>query len=199
MTVKQLKQNIDIQINSELKRITGSELKAALLKTSKSAKTDELTWIDITQDRDIWRMVVLNSFDVKSMMHRKTFESRRDYNITINGVTRNAYEKIHEDIPRRPKTTKKSRLNKLPKLYAVWMGASKPEGRKKMIKRIYDSWLETKPKVFKVSGAEYMAATNNAAGRKHLEYWLQNHFEHHLGNNIHCRRDGKYYRPKPKV
>ena len=108
MTVKQLKQNIDIQINSELKRITGSELKAALLKTSKSAKTDELTWIDITQDRDIWRMVVLNSFDVKSMMHRKTFESRRDYNITINGVTRNAYEKIHEDIPRRPKTTKKS-------------------------------------------------------------------------------------------
>jgi hypothetical protein len=59
MTVKQLNQQIDIQVdpNSDvLIRVAGSDLHKALFNTSKTVKNDELSWIDIAQDRDIWRM-----------------------------------------------------------------------------------------------------------------------------------------------
>ena len=60
------------------------------------------------------------------------------------------------------------------------------------------NWIKTKTIVFKVSGAEYISATNYAAGRKYLEFWLQNHREHPAGRNIHCRRDGKRDAPISK-
>ena len=65
--------------------------------------------------------------------------------------------------------------NKLPKLYAIWTGATRPEGRKVKIDKIVDNWAEAHAMVFKVAGANYCSATNNAAGRKQLEPWLQIH------------------------
>ena len=103
------------------------------------------------------------------------------------------YDAIHDAIPKRPQLTEKSKRNKLPKLYAVWTGAFQPEGRRVKISKIYDSWLEVRPIIFRVSGAQYICATNNAAGREHLKYWLENHEQHHGGLGVLHRRDGKRY------
>ena len=61
------------------------------------------------------------------------------------------------------------------------------------IDKIVDSWLEARPMVFKVKGAQLISATNNAAGRKHLELWLANHRQYHGGLRALMRRDGKEY------
>jgi hypothetical protein len=52
--------------------------------------------------------------------------------------------------------------------------------------------------IFKVSGAQYISATNNAAGRQHLQYWLNNHEQHHGGLKALHRKDGKEYRFRRK-
>ena len=103
------------------------------------------------------------------------------------------YDAIHDAIPKRPQLTEKSKRNKLPKLYAVWTGALQPEGRRVKISKIYDSWLEVRPITFGVSGAQYISATNNAAGLEHLKYWLENHEQHHAGLKALHRKDGKQY------
>ena len=192
MNEHQLKQSIDIQLdpNSDvLTRITGYELQAALRRTTHLLKNQkgELTWIDITPDRDIWRMLVLNNFNVMSVMHVEAFMDTKVHQ------GQDVYDAIHDAIPKRPKLTKKSKRNKLPKLYAIWSGARTPEGRLVKINEIFDSWLVVKPIVFKVSGAQYISATNNAAGRKHLKYWLDNHTQHSGGLRVLMRKDGKRF------
>ena len=84
----------------------------------------------------------------------------------------------------------------MPKLYAIWTGATRPLGRKVKINKVVDSWIECKPMVFKVSGAQYISATNNAAGRKHLELWLKEHlFMQVLHGNLKTllKKNGKRY------
>ena len=185
MSEQQLKQPIDIHVGEDLVRITGQDLHDALKRTTKPVKKDVLTWIDIAQDRDLWRMVVLNNFDVSSVMHYTAFLN--------DGITHDAYDAIHKKIPRRPQRTKKNKRNKLPKLYAIWTGATIPEGKKKILSIIVDSWVEARPMIFKVSGAQVCSATNNKAGRKHLKYWLLCHSLHSGGSKTLMRRDGKEY------
>jgi hypothetical protein len=192
MNERQLNQNIDVQIDptsDKLTRVTGYELRDALRRTTHLKKADKgkPTWIDFTSDRDIWRMLVLNNFNIESVMHRDAFKD------TGYELGRHVYDAIHEAIPKRPQLTEKSKRNKLPKLYAVWTGALHPEGRRVKISKIYDSWLEVRPIIFRVSGAQYISATNNAAGLEHLKYWLENHEQHHGGLNALHRKDGKQY------
>ena len=185
MTEKHLDQTYDIQLdpNEEfLTRITGHEFKAALLRTTKAVKKDVLTWIDFTKDRDIWRMIVLNDFTIKPVIDEQ--------------VAMEAWTIILDQVPRRPHRTKENQRNNLPKLYAIWTGATRPLGRKVKINKVVDSWIECKPMVFKVSGAQYISATNNAAGRKHLELWLKNHtFMQMLHGNLKTllKKNGKRY------
>ena len=125
MNERQLDQNIDVQLNpksDKLTRITGYELRDALKRTTHLKKTDKgkLTWIDFTSDRDIWRMLVLNNFNIESVMHRDAFKD------TGYELGRHVYDAIHDAIPKRPQLTEKSKRNKLPKLYAVWTGALQP-------------------------------------------------------------------------
>jgi hypothetical protein len=194
MTWEQLQQPIDIQLNpavNELTRITGKKLCDALKRTSHLSTMDrrneELTWIDIAQDQEIWRMLVLNNFDVESVMHEEAFED------TAINEGRDVYDAIHDAIPKRPVRTEKSKRNNLPKLYAVWKGATRPEGKAIKLCKIFDSWLEVRPIIFKVSGALYISATNNAAGRRHLESWLANYEQFGGGENALLRGDGKQY------
>jgi hypothetical protein len=185
MTEKHLDQTYDIQLdpNEEtLSRITGHEFKAALLRTTKAVKKDVLTWIDFTKDRDIWRMIVLNDFTIKPVIDEQ--------------VARDAWTIILDQVPRRPHRTKENQRNNLPKLYAIWTGATRPLGRKVKINKVVDSWIECKPMVFKVSGAQYISATNNAAGRKHLELWLKEHtFMQAVHGNLKTllKKNGKRY------
>ena len=63
-------ESICMQLNpksDKLTRITGYELRDALKRTTHLKKTDKgkLTWIDFTPDRDIWRMLVLNNFNIE--------------------------------------------------------------------------------------------------------------------------------------
>ena len=64
-----------------------------------------MTWIDLTRDRDIWRMIVLNNFTIKPVIHERVH-----YWDIINRIV---------PIPRRPERTKENQRNKLPKLYAI--------------------------------------------------------------------------------
>ena len=54
---------------------------------------------------------------------------------------------------------------------------------------------ECKPMVFKVPGAQYISATNNAAGRTHLKVWLMAHrmYPGSMGIRVTLRKDGKRY------
>ena len=49
--------------------------------------------------------------------------------------------------------------------------------------------------VFKVPGAQYISATNNAAGRRHLEAWLVAHgmYPQSMADKVTLRKDGKRY------
>ena len=184
MTEENLQQTFDIQLNpdiDELKRVSGFELRDALLCAQKPVKKSVLTWIDFTQDRDVWRMIVLNNFKIKPVIHEHAF-------------ARNTIERL-VPIPRRPERTKKNQRNKLPKLYAIWKGAPKEGLRPKLLKKIVDSWVKCKPMVFKVPGAQYISATNNAAGRRHLEAWLVAHGMYDISeaDKVTLRKDGKRY------
>ena len=184
MTKKELEQTLDIQLDpniDKLTRITGFELRDALLRTHKPVKKRCLTWIDLTRDRDIWRMIVLNNFTIKPVIHE-----RAHYWDIINRIV---------PIPRRPERTKENQRNKLPKLYAIWFGAPKPGLRPRRLTTIVDSWIKCKPMVFGVSGAQYISATNNAAGLRHLKDWLWCHELHPLRDRekVSLRKDGIRY------
>ena len=157
MSEKQLRQNIDVQLDPDsdvLTRITGYDFRDALKRTTHLTNDERrdkvLTWIDYTHDRDIWRMMVLNNFDIESVMHEESFRDTR------HRLGRDVYDAIHEAIPKRPKRTEKSKRNKLPKSYAVWSGVHHPEGRRVKINKNFDSWLEVRPIIFRVSGAQYI-------------------------------------------
>jgi hypothetical protein len=194
MTEDQLQQQFDVQLDSNrtftteldhtvngLTRITGYEFRDALLRTTnlKKAEKNKLTWIDFVHDRDIWRMVVLNNFNTYSLLHPMTF--------------RRAAIDILVPIPTRPERILGA--NKLPKLYAIWYGAATPNARPTVVHKIVDSWTECKPMVFKVPGAQYISATNNAAGRTHLKVWLMAHrmYPGSMGIRVTLRKDGKRY------
>jgi hypothetical protein len=137
MTKKELEQTLDIQLDpniDRLTRITGFELRDALLRTHKPVKKRCLTWFDLTRDRDIWRMIVLNNFTIKPVIHERVH-----YWDIINRIV---------PIPRRPERTKENQRNKLPKLYAIWFGAPKPGLRPRRLTTIVDSWIKCKPMVF---------------------------------------------------
>jgi exonuclease III len=137
--------------------LTGRNLQAALGRSTKPVKNDVLTWIDICKDRDLFRMVVTNNYAV----------------VEDDLLSPTAYDNIHANLPR-PRRPPRART-KAPKLYAVWTGALHPEGRKVKIDKIFSSWEEMLPVVFKVSGANYCSAPHNAAGRQRLENWLATH------------------------
>ena len=194
MTVEQLEKQFDVELDANrtfttelnhnvngLTRITGYEFRDALLRTTnlKRAQKNKLTWIDFVHDRDIWRMVVLNKFNTYSLLHPMTF--RRNIIDTI------------VPIPLRPE--RRLGANKLPKLYAIWYGAATPNARPTLLHKIVDSWTDCKPMVFKVPGAQYISATNNAAGRTHLEAWLMAHqvYPGTMGIRVTLRKDGKRY------
>ena len=186
MSRKELEQTFDIQLDPNIEtltRIKGTDLYDALLCTSKKPTTSGrgLTWIDITQDRDIWRMIVLNNFNIKPVINKNAWH----WNI-INEVV---------PIPRRPERTKENQRNKLPKLYAIWFGAKRPGLRPKILATIVDSWVKCKPMVFRVPGAHYISATNNAAGRRHLKLWLYLHQFFPFGNpaKVTLHKDGIRY------
>ena len=71
-----LNQTYDFQPDpdvDDLVPITGIELRDALLRTTKSVKKGTLTWIDITHDHDIWRMVVLNNYTIETVISEDAY------------------------------------------------------------------------------------------------------------------------------